>query len=473
MSSIQQRLSSLLEAVVPSESFLHEAYAEVLKQLEKGLLMHKSDATRWRQEESDFMMLDCNLATLPKGSERGTFYAIDFGGSNIRVVKAVLDGEGTVQIKQKCENIREEGVSAETPKGVLDRKATAKMLFDVIATKVKEYMIAEGDMEREGLFGGRTERLPLGFTFSFGITQPAIDQAILNQWSKEFETGDESDDPVIGRDVCHLMNEGLARMGVPARLNCMLNDTTGTMIAAAMEKPRKLPPCLVGLIVGTGLNACYVERDADMYGYNGSVINVEVGGFRQKLPSCTVDAVVDYESGNKGHQLCEKQVSAFYVAEACRNAIVQIFRKAAPEKAWEPYALPAADLAAIYAQPDDVIDVAREVMAKRLEWTPSTEELIVVKRLVDGLFRRSALLVATIVAALCKKTNRLQRALGGVTVGVDGSMFTKNPKYRDQVSLGLKMVLGKEVASLIQFQITSDGSGKGAACLAATIACRD
>ncbi len=62
----------------------------------------------------------------------------------------------------------------------------------------------------------------------------------------------------------------------------LVNDTTGTQLAVGIEDP----DCHVGLILGTGTNACYMERlDAvtkftgDRTRYSEVIINTEWGAF--------------------------------------------------------------------------------------------------------------------------------------------------------------------------------------------------
>lgn len=61
-----------------------------------------------------------------------------------------------------------------------------------------------------------------------------------------------------------------------------MNDTTGTQLAVGYEDPN----CHVGLILGTGTNACYMEKIASIPKYKGDrskhsevIINCEWGAF--------------------------------------------------------------------------------------------------------------------------------------------------------------------------------------------------
>lgn len=54
-----------------------------------------------------------------------------------------------------------------------------------------------------------SERLPLGFSFSFEMKQLALDKALMVKWAKGFDCSG-----VIGEDVVHLLNAAIVRRGV-------------------------------------------------------------------------------------------------------------------------------------------------------------------------------------------------------------------------------------------------------------------
>lgn len=54
-----------------------------------------------------------------------------------------------------------------------------------------------------------SERLPLGFTFSFPLTQVGLTKGLLAQWTKGFSCSG-----VVSKDVVQLLEEALARRGV-------------------------------------------------------------------------------------------------------------------------------------------------------------------------------------------------------------------------------------------------------------------
>ena len=94
----------------------------------------------------------------------------------------------------------------------------------------------------------------------------------------------------------------------------VLNDTTGCLMSCAWKEPN----CRIGLILGTGTNACYLEEISaigtvdpkDFPGQEHMVVNTEWGGFGSNGELDFVrtkwDKNVDELSVNPGHQIFEK-----------------------------------------------------------------------------------------------------------------------------------------------------------------------
>ena len=91
----------------------------------------------------------------------------------------------------------------------------------------------------------------VGFTFSFPSKQSAVNIGILTKWTKGFcATG------CVGYDAVQRLQEQFDKKGIRLKCKAILNDTVGTMMANAIYAPHTK----IGVIVGTGTNACYVEE---------------------------------------------------------------------------------------------------------------------------------------------------------------------------------------------------------------------
>ncbi|EZG58902.1 hexokinase, partial [Gregarina niphandrodes] len=451
------------------DSFEMDRYAR--EQLMSGLqvdvnqgLESKRSAADPRQ--SDLYMLDTCVTGGPKGTETGVFYAVDFGGTNLRCVRTELKGDGKYELDQISRDIREIPTKGNLPRGLMDKGATATELFDHIALMLLELMRRSQDDEKGTFY-------KVGFTFSFAINQLGIDRAEALSMSKGFETGQSTNDPVVrkGTDIVLLLNKALLRNSVPAEAVAVLNDTTGTLIAGAYTRPQDYPDALVGVIIGTGMNICYVEPDARQYLYQGSVINTEAGALKKGLPRNIVDHEVDDASSPMGAQLCEKMVSGLYLPEICRRLILKVFQCDAPPLAWAHNSMTThACMRIAYDETKELSDT-RDALSMQLEWPEvklTWEVLEICHNLCRAACRRSAAIMSCLIATFAKRTGRLQPALGGVTVAIDGSVYTKNPEYQKDFRQELEKTVGKDLADLIKVTIATDGSGAGAAILAAT-----
>ena len=171
-------------------------------------------------------MIPSFVTQLPSGLEKGGFWAIDVGGSNLRVLEVLLDGAGGVG--------RGREVKMVIPQDVMTGRG--EELFNFIADALVTAGARAGD--------------PTGFTFSFPVAQTAVDAGTLIEWTKGF-----SAPGVVGNDVMEMMHAACLRRNVPVRLVALVNDTVGTLMMRAYGDRA----ARVGVILGTGTNACYGE----------------------------------------------------------------------------------------------------------------------------------------------------------------------------------------------------------------------
>lgn len=80
-------------------------------------------------------------------------------------------------------------------------------LFDHIADCLAKFMKEEKVMR---------EKLPLGFTFSFPLSQKGLTKGILERWTKGFNCSN-----VVGNDVVQLLQDAIDRRGV-SMIECVL-----------------------------------------------------------------------------------------------------------------------------------------------------------------------------------------------------------------------------------------------------------
>ena len=183
------QVEDILEPFRLSKDRLSSIQQRLLSEMEAGL--SKPDAT--------VRMLPTYVHELPDGSEKGKFLALDLGGSNFRVLLITLDGRKYEQLDEP----RFEALSNEV------KATTQEALFDHIASCLQEFV------EKNGI----TEKLPLGFTFSFPVLQTGLTQGSLISWTKGFAAKGAE-----GADIIQLLREALARRQVSIRrIMCIFN----------------------------------------------------------------------------------------------------------------------------------------------------------------------------------------------------------------------------------------------------------
>ena len=175
-------------------------------------------------------------------------------------------------------------------------------LFNFMADKLREFLVDHDLL-------GRSHHL--GFTFSFPTVQHSLASASLASWTKGFVC-----EGVVGRDVVDLLERAIGRHPeLQIKVSAILNDTTGCLIACAYKRQ----DCAIGVIIGTGTNASYVEDISNVELYEGEVgtrrkvvINTEWGalGNTGSLDFIRTrhDHAVDGNSKNLGRQVYEKLI---------------------------------------------------------------------------------------------------------------------------------------------------------------------
>ncbi|MDO8525244.1 MAG: hexokinase [Candidatus Omnitrophota bacterium] len=375
---------------------------------------------------------------MPTGREKGEFMALDLGGTNFRVLKLTLKGKRRAGLPRMMEFAL----------GKKQITGNAGIFFDFIADHVKIFL------KKHNL--SDIPSIGLGFTFSFPIRQTSVSGGILICWTKGFETSG-----VVGNDVVRLMNEAFARRGVKnIRISALVNDTVGTLVAKSYEDPF----CDVGVIIGTGTNACYPEALRSIKKWRGPkaksarmIINTEWGNFN-KLSRTSYDRQLDENSNNEGRQILEKMVSGMYMGEIVRLALKDagvLFKRSVFEAEY---------MSIIEGDKTDDLRLTGELLAGMLRRKSSVNDRRIIRRTCEIVSRRAARISAACIAAIIKKMDPyLGRAH---TIAIDGSVFEKHPTFSRNMEEALEEIFGPK-SSLIKLVLAKDGSGKGAAIAAA------
>ncbi|PWY88214.1 hexokinase [Aspergillus heteromorphus CBS 117.55] len=445
---VSEEVSRIAQIFTVDGESLRRITDHFVRELDRGLT----------HEDSDIPMNVTWAMKYPTGYETGQYLTIDMGGTNIRVCNVILTEEkGGYEITQS---------KFKLPRGL--KTGTADELWNYVADRVAEFLV------EHDLHPGE-EKLPLAFTFSYPVTQENIRHGVLQRWTKGFDIAG-----VEGHDVVAQLEEALEVRNVPVRVVALVNDTTGTLIASAYRDPQ----VKIGSIFGTGCNSAYLERCGrvpKIAGYElpddqPVAINTEYGAFdnsHQVLPRCQFDVEVDRTSPRPGQQTYEKMVAGLYVGEIARLILIHLHDTSG--------FLEGADISRLRrvnsmesscvskmeedgSATESVMAETRAILNEQFGIEPTLQELRVCCLIGEIVCTRAARLYACGIAAICKK-----EGLETGRVGVDGSTFEKLFRFKTRAAAALREIMDwpDDVEDLVTFVQAEDGSGIGAALIAA------
>ncbi|XP_024006653.1 hexokinase-like 1 protein isoform X2 [Eutrema salsugineum] len=414
------------------------------------------------QGGGDLDMILTFVDALPSGKEEGLFYALDLGGTNFRVRSVELGGKEKRVVAAESEQL---SIPHELMIG------TSEQLFGFIASKLADFVAKEKPGQFPLEQGRKRE---IGFTFSFPVYQTSIDSGTLIKWTKGFHVSG-----MEGKNVVACLNEAMEAHGLDMRVSALVNDGVGTLAGARYWDE----DVMVGVILGTGTNACYVEQKSaipklqNKSSSGTTVINTEWGGFSKILPRTIFDQEMDKESLNPGEHLYEKMISGMYLGEIVRRVLLQmcktsdLFGQFVPVKLSSPFALRTEDLCKMQEDNTDDLMSVGSFLYNFLEVEANLKARRRVVEVCDTVVKRGGRLAgAGIVAILEKIENETKRMASGqrTVVAIDGALYEKYPQYRRYMQDSLVELLGHDLASHVVIKHTKDVSGLGAALLAAT-----
>ncbi|ELK13027.1 Glucokinase [Pteropus alecto] len=404
------------------------------KEMDRGLRL----ATH---KEASVKMLPTYVRSTPEGSEVGDFLSLDLGGTNFRVM-LVKVGEGeagqwSLNTKHQMYSIPEDAMTG-----------TAEMLFDYVSECISDFL------DKHQM---KHKKLPLGFTFSFPVRHEDIDKGILLNWTKGFKASGAEGNNVVG-----LLRDAIKRRGdFEMDVVAMVNDTVATMISCYYEDRQ----CEVGMIVGTGCNACYMEEMHNVELVDGDegrmCVNTEWGAFGDagELDEFLLeyDRMVDESSLNPGQQLLVRLVLLKLVDEDL------LFHGEASEQLRTRGAFETRFVSQVESDSGDRKQIYN--ILSTLGLRPSATDCDIVRRACESVSTRAAHMCG---AGLAGVINRMRESRSEdvmrITVGVDGSVYKLHPSFKERFHAIVRRLTPSCEITFIQ---SEEGSGRGAALVSA------
>uniref|UniRef100_A0A674AZ14 Phosphotransferase n=1 Tax=Salmo trutta TaxID=8032 RepID=A0A674AZ14_SALTR len=407
---------------------LKEVMKRMMREMDRGLRVET-------HQESSVKMLPTYVYSTPEGSEVGDFLALDLGGTNFRVM-LVKVGEDEERVWK-------------------------------VETKHQMYSIPEDAMT------GTAEMVSPPLSPVTNSNPVFSSQGILLNWTKGFKASGAEGNNVVG-----LLRDAIKRRGdFEMDVVAMVNDTVATMISCYYEDRS----CEVGMIVGTGCNACYMEemRTVELVeGEEGRMcVNTEWGAFgaNGELEEFRLeyDRVVDETSLNPGQQLYEKLISGKYMGELVRLVLLKLvneellFNGEASDLLKTRGSFETRYVSQIESDSGDRKQIYN--ILSTLGVLPSEMDCDIVRLACESVSTRAAHMCgAGLAAVINRMRERRSQEVLKITVGVDGSVYKLHPCFQDRFH---KVVRELTPHCDITFIQSEEGSGRGAALISA-VACK-
>ncbi|KAK6731413.1 hypothetical protein RB195_007716 [Necator americanus] len=448
LASNRKRIEKVCRCFVINNERLEQVMAALEKCMDEGLSKESGD-------KSVLKMLPTYVRAVPNGEESGEFLALDLGGTHFRILYIKLNGR-EAEMTGKIYHVSEKMMNGD-----------GYILFSHIAECIAKFV------EEQGV--PSTKKLPLGFTFSFPCRQQGLTSGRLITWTKGFNlTGCE------GVDICAMLKDACNRRNdICIDFVALLNDTVGTLMACAFKENT----CQIGVIVGNGTNACYMEQLdkapklqaelADDGFPDEIIINTEWGAFGDdgalRFIYTKFDKQVDLGTINPGKQIFEKMIAGMYMGELVRVVLESIAKEglifggdleAISRKGCFKTRYVSDIESDLVGEDEKTFQCTHQILSELGVKNLSRADCANVAYVCSMISSRSAHLLAACIATLI---NRMQRPL--VTVGMDGSVYRYHPIF--------PKLLDDKIAELIdenlryKLMLSEDGSGIGAAVVAA------
>ncbi|CAG8517049.1 14234_t:CDS:2 [Ambispora leptoticha] len=458
MSNLKIALADLENQLILSHSKLESIIDNFVSCFLKGLTTRsiQSEANDENEKLMTQTMLPSFICRLPTGNERGTSYAMDIGGTNLRVAAVTFLGEGRTEVRQKHFIIAEE----------LKTSGVEKLL-EWVAERVQESIIVDGILK-------------MGVTFSFPIEQQTISKGVVMKMGKGFNVPG-----LQNHDVTELLNSTFKKKNLNIEIVAIVNDTVGTLAAQAYKDPNTK----IALIFGTGTNAACVvpvdmvtkldsttKRNKKDEDDAVTLINTEWSLLGHSfLPFTKYDYILDEQSDKPNFQPYEKMISVNYLGELVRLTLFDYIRKFGlfggreAESLSRPYSLKPELLSRIQSEKDTkkVYTILQDELKFSQQQLENPDDILVFQKIIHCFVTRGSQLAASGIAALLKLLyGDYSNIKSNVTLAVDGSFYLKYHEFSDGIDNYLFSILGNNNRKYVKLAGVENGGSIGAAIVA-------
>lgn len=366
----------------------------ILDDMNKGLLGEASD--------EDMIKTYC---LPPEETVRNkSVIVIDAGGTNFRSCLVSFNSEGVPTISE-MEKTKMPGAQREL----------SKVEFFEEFAKNLEHL--------------KNKATNIGFCFSYPVRITEDGDGILLGFSKEVKAPE-----VIGSKMGECLKAELLRKGwQKIDKITLLNDTTAALLAGhAIARPGKAYSSNIGLILGTGLNAAYIQGKTSYM--EKQIIVCEAGKIRGVTRS-DFDIALDKSTITPGTFYMEKSSSGGYLGPltlcVLKTAAEEgMFNSKVAQKIKDLSSLSLIELDAYLHTPKD----EKSTLGAIIKECGRGEDAETMFELLDAIVERSARRTAAIITSCVVQSGEGREAKAPVCVLCNGTTFHKTYKVRDRVA---------------------------------------
>lgn len=354
-------------------------------------------------KESDEDMISTFCLPPEKKVKNKTVIVIDAGGTNFRSCLVTFDADGNASISE-MEKTKMPGVEKELSK---------KEFFAQFAENL-DHLKNKADC--------------IGFCFSYPMKITEDGDGILLGFSKEVKAPE-----VVGSKVGECLKTELLSRGW-SKINkiMLLNDTVAALLAGhAIAPSGKNYSSYIGLILGTGLNAAYIQPENEFV--KKQIVVCESGKTRAVTRS---DFDIEFAKTTVNPE-------AFYMEKSCSGAylgpvakvIIQtaakegLFSKKTGDELAKIQSLSLIDMDQYLHKPKDSSSLLGKIIAENA----SGEDGEILFELLDALVERSARRAAAILIACSMQSGEGKNASSPICILCNGTTFHKTYKIRARV----------------------------------------
>ena len=418
-------------------------------------------------QSSPMSMLPSYTHMLPSGAEKGTYIALDVGGSTFRVALIELRGNGNMEILRVKSEYIDNNV----------KLLEGTLFFDWMAEKIASTLSEVGEN-----YGRESTPLSIGLSWSFPIEQTSVSSGLVIHMGKGFLCSNGT----LGQELGDLIVQSCRKRDLNVQVDAIVNDSSATLLSRAYGDPKTR----MSLILGTGTNVAIHfpvhEIGLSKFGVRPQgwfdrakhvIINSELSMFGGGvLPMTRWDEYLNRTHLKPDYQPLEYMITGRYLGEIVRLIMVEavetarLFGGELPHSMREPYSFDTSIVAFLEADTSPSLSSSAALLQKEHTFhnSPSVADLRFLRRVCQKVSQRAAGYLATAIHSMWCLRNEVEFPITStpakenqqvtvvesddqsrsLSIACDGSVINKYPGFRDRCQAYLKQLTKETNSSL-------------------------